>query len=102
MGILQPDGSPVPAACVDYTLTACISRMSYAGAAPRPEVVLRRPAPADLRAHHAAFGPRVRRGEHPSPRLPPLDREHAGGRGGRGAEARGIALLAPRGARALV
>lgn len=62
MGIEQPDGSPVPAAYVDYTLTACICRMSYAGAAPRPEVVLRRPAPADLRAHHAAFGPRVRFG----------------------------------------
>jgi AraC-like DNA-binding protein len=50
-------GESIPAPYVDYTLTACLYRMRYAGAAPiAAEMHLRRPAPADLAGHHRAFG----------------------------------------------
>lgn len=51
---------PIPTAYVDYALTACVYRMSYAIGGPvHARITLRRGPPGDRAAHHRAFGPSV-------------------------------------------
>src|SRR5262245_35650304 len=60
MSIADGRGNAIPPPYVDYTLAACLYRMQYAGAAPvDAELHLRRAAPAELSAHHRAFGPNL-------------------------------------------
>ncbi len=56
VGIAHRSGAPLPAAYVDYTLAACVYRLSRVGAVVHPAVYLTRPAPADDRGHRRAMG----------------------------------------------
>jgi AraC-like DNA-binding protein len=69
----RSDGDPLPPPYVDYTLAACLYRMSLVSDGPvHAEVDLCRPAPADQTGHRLAFGPHLRFGaERDEARLPP-------------------------------
>ena len=59
MGITAPRGE-IPAPYVDYTLAACVFRVSVAAGRPlHPAVWRRRAEPADRRAHEQVFGPQL-------------------------------------------
>ena len=62
MSVHRADGGDVPAMYADYALAACVCRMGIVlgDRGPPTHVTLRRPAPADLSAHHLAFGSDVR------------------------------------------